>query len=192
MGGNGRLSFDSAVNDYMFRGEELECYNVYDFVKNTYEQAPRLSGRGIKYLDSHPQSKSMVRYIRAIGHNCIAEFRGRYPPRSDIPDQRDMYCASMLTLLKPWRRWEDLKRETETWEDAFQRFKDTASERILRIIANIQYKYHCEDVGTADRDDTMYSGGLEHERELAQAMALEDNEEETERQPTGIWKNLPC
>ncbi|PSS36834.1 hypothetical protein PHLCEN_2v1322 [Hermanssonia centrifuga] len=48
----------------------------------------------------------------------------------------------MLLLLKPWCNIvRDLKRPEQSWAEAFAEFRNSASERIIRMLAGIQY-YH--------------------------------------------------
>lgn len=66
---------------------------------------------------------------------------------------RDYYCASMLLLLKPWRSVScDLKREDQSWQDAFDEFKQLASGHTLNIIDNIQFYYKARAAADSDKD----------------------------------------
>lgn len=110
----------------MHRGAALSAYNMYSFVKDTYEDVPhrnaRRPGNQVPYLSSHPQRKTSVRHIRHKGHNCLPDFTGQYLPRSNDPDMHDLYCASMLILFKPWRNFSDLQNGY-SWADALTEFK---------------------------------------------------------------------
>ncbi|KAI5891231.1 uncharacterized protein SCHCODRAFT_02466561, partial [Schizophyllum commune H4-8] len=65
-------------------------------------------------------------------------------PRRDDPSVRPLYCASVLLLLKPWRKVVDLKEASEDWETAYGRFYATASDAAKRVISGIQYYYECQ------------------------------------------------
>jgi hypothetical protein len=57
----------------------------------------------------------------------------------------------MLALLKPWRNMEMLKKDEETFENAFSSFMSTATEQVQSIVMNIQYFHDCTD--QAKRED---------------------------------------
>ena len=160
----GKLQPRNQVTDYMFRGEDLEDYNVIEFFVNTYEvplkkedaqvkthldnNGYRHGGRPchqrVPYLSSHIKSRIKQRVIRGSGHNNLPNFIGRYFPPRDDPDQYPFYCASMLMLLKSWRNIEtDLKEPTQNWEAAFAAFVETAPVNIKDILSGIQYYHQC-------------------------------------------------
>jgi hypothetical protein len=70
---------------------------------------------------------------------------GGWFPRNDRPAERELYCASMLVLLKPWKDLSELKTDDETFEQIFGSFVDGAPKLTLDIIENIQYYYECYD-----------------------------------------------
>ncbi|KAI5897421.1 uncharacterized protein SCHCODRAFT_02486841, partial [Schizophyllum commune H4-8] len=82
--------------------------------------------------------------MRSEGHNNLPNFVGGPLPRNDDPDQYDFYCASMLTLLKPWRDIRQLKGEAQTWKEAFAEFCDTATAKQRRFLAGAQYFHECQ------------------------------------------------
>ena len=85
------------------------------------------------------------RVLRRPDHHALPNFIGSKFPREDDADDRDMYCASMLMLLKPWRDLaSDLKGTDETWEAAFNEFRRAASTKELNILSSIQYFHECE------------------------------------------------
>ena len=149
----------------MFRGIDLEDYNVIDFFVNTYEvplkkediqsETQSHNNRGyqkfgrpchtrVPYLRSHVKSQTRQRVIRGSGHNNLPNFIGRYFPPRDDPNQFPFYCASMLMLLKPWRKIEtDLKQPTQNWEAALAKFLETAPANINDILSGIQYYHQC-------------------------------------------------
>ena len=161
----GKLRPRNQVTDYMLRGVVLEDYNVIDFFVHTYEmplKKDNISGdsqfssdgvhrkRGhpshehVPYLPNHVKSQIKQRVIRGAGHNNLPNFIGRYFPPRDDPDQFPFYCASMLMLLKPWRKIEtDLKKASESWELAFDAFLQTVPVHIHNILSGIQYYHQC-------------------------------------------------
>jgi len=150
--------------DYTQRGKHFEHCNMIDYFVNSYEVD--IDGRGqdtsslsplhnkrkrgqpfhlrVPYLAGHPKALTKQRIVRGANHNNLPNFIGRYFPARDDPDEYPLYCASMLMLLKPWRRLEkDLKQPTESWEGAFADFISTASTQTKQILSGIQY--YCYD-----------------------------------------------
>ena len=147
----------------MLRGDTLGNYNVIEFFVDTYEtnltsrdlsaehrSRKRAGGptlgrprhEHVPYLPEHPKSGNKQRVIHPRGHNNLPNFIGRYFPPRDDPDQYQFYCASMLMLLKPWRKVDnDLKKTSQTWEAAFDEFITGASKETINILSGIQY-YH--------------------------------------------------
>ncbi|KAI5892665.1 uncharacterized protein SCHCODRAFT_02481063, partial [Schizophyllum commune H4-8] len=65
-----------------------------------------------------------------------------------IPSEGDDECgdlrrASIMMLLKPWRRLTDLKDAGQTWESAYDMFMLGATTRDHRVIAGLQYFHDC-------------------------------------------------
>ncbi|KAG9082721.1 hypothetical protein FS749_006618 [Ceratobasidium sp. UAMH 11750] len=55
-----------------------------------------------------------------------------------------MYAASILTLLKPWRHPDDIKRPGQSWKDALNDFLSTAEGRLLDIMDNIEHRHDAQ------------------------------------------------
>jgi hypothetical protein len=142
----------SQVADYIHRGTALEDYNVLDFFVKTYEKKITKSqtlARGaqnhVPYMSNYHKNAHCFRVIRRAGHRNLPNFVGRFFPRNDDPSTYEFYCASMLTLLKPWRHLNaDLKPIDATWEQTFQMFLTSASDIVLRVISGIQYFHECD------------------------------------------------
>ena len=174
---SGRLFPCSQVTDYMCRGDDLEDYNVLDFITETYDQKITRTSREksgedvdrdgdtedcprgrpandrVPYRPNHPKHANVQRVVRSTGHNTLPNIIGKYLPRNDDRETYPFYCASMLVLLRPWRDMAvDLKRENETWEAAFDEFVRTTTPRIRRVISNIQYFHACENAAQERRD----------------------------------------
>ncbi|KAG2737209.1 hypothetical protein P692DRAFT_201653472, partial [Suillus brevipes Sb2] len=75
----------------------------------------------------------------------IPNFPGKWFASRDIVEDLPLHCASMLALLKPWRCLSDLKDHAETFIEAFDRFRRSASSRVLDTIENIQYFHECSE-----------------------------------------------
>ena len=153
--GDGHVAIDSAVLDYMHRGEAMKEWNVMQFIADSYEDhsACRAVNR-VPYLSTHPQQKSKIRVIRHKEHNCIVKLQGRRLPRSDRQDDRNLYCASILMLFCPWRNLVDIKGGYETWEDAYEAFTNGTNQTIRDMISNIQQRYRAEDAATREFEDS--------------------------------------
>ena len=67
---------------------------------------------------------------------------------------RDLHCASMLALFKPWRKIQDLLPEGSTGEVQFQEFTSQANKSYLRIIEHIQYNFRSKDAADEERNDS--------------------------------------
>jgi hypothetical protein len=70
-------------------------------------------------------------------------------------------------LLKPWRRLEDLKLESQTWTEAFESFLDTSSTYMKRMVSSIEYFHQCRDaaketqsVGISENNNEMDNASL--------------------------------
>jgi len=75
----------------------------------------------------------------------LPNFVGQAPPCNDDKDTRQLYCTSMLMLLKLWRSLEmDLKHAQETWDEAFTKFSNNAPKDIRNLVSNIQYFHECK------------------------------------------------
>ncbi len=169
----GNLYAKSQLTDYVLRGDALADFSVFRFIKDTYdatirgnegsdpvaaEEAARGPGRPrhqrARYIAPHPCATTKQRVLRASGHRCLVNVVGRWFARSDDPDVRDTYCASMLLLLKPWRHvGRDLKPPEQTWPEAFDVFMQTASEDIKDVVSGAQYFHECALAAEADRND---------------------------------------
>ena len=154
----GKIAFDNQVSDYAMRPDELEDYDVVKFVQHTYDRYidkewhlgekrdvdDEIKASRCRYREGHHKDKTMVRIIRTPGHNNLPNFIGKFPQGSD-EDAHDLYCATMLMLMKPWRDVRgDLKSDSETWVEAFIRFKATATADQLAIISGVDYMNNCK------------------------------------------------
>jgi len=176
---DGSVELKDQLRDYKYRGEELESMNFLQFMLDTYEAAkedkeddmpvevptdgppttrgPRrpLSTR-IPYQDEAGKGKRS-RIKRQQGHETLPRIVGKWFCRSDNDLERDLFRASMLMLLKPWRKLHELKSITETFESAYEQFTSQADERWKRVIANVQYYYECSDGAKTDREKAQTS-----------------------------------
>ena len=98
------------------------------------------------FLKNHPLYDTHVLRLIPENDKIIPNFVGATLPRCDQGD-RELYCSTMLAFFCPWRTGKDLKKETETWDDAFTGypFNDFQQE----IMNNFNIRYECLDA----RDD---------------------------------------
>jgi hypothetical protein len=157
------------MKDYQFRGDALEDMSLFEFVVETYERAKpndstatnadednnensntnvtdgrRLRSVRVPYRDGAGKPK-MCRVVRAEGHDTVPRIVGKWPVRNDDPSYRELYCASMALLLKPWRSISELKQTGETFEGNWETYLDALSDRKRRVVDNIQYFHECAD-----------------------------------------------
>ena len=79
------------------------------------------------------------------GHKTLPHFMGGWFPSNNRQGEKELYCASILALLKPWTNLTELKPDIETFEEVFNSFVSTAPRETLDIIEIIQYYYECYD-----------------------------------------------
>ena len=81
-------------------------------------------------------------YNKLVPSNIVPNFIGGVLPRSDHGD-KEYYCATMLTLFKPWRIGHCSKTPFQSWDDAFNAHKFTVQQ--LSLMKNFNIKYECLD-----------------------------------------------
>ncbi|KIM71375.1 hypothetical protein PILCRDRAFT_82854 [Piloderma croceum F 1598] len=118
-----------------------------DYLEFDQEKEKEKEGIQRKYafLKNHPLYEThQVKISKA--KNLIPNFAGGSLPRCDRGD-REYYCATMLTLFKPWRHGKNLKEDDQSWDEAFTNYKFTPRQTELMKFFNIHYE--CNDA----RDD---------------------------------------
>ena len=176
------------LRDYKFRGDGLAHINFLEFMLDTYEGSTKDNGEGednehiqnaaketlpqnrgpgrplntrIPYQNEAGKGKR-CRILRSQGHETLPRFVGKWFSRFDEENGKDLYRASMLMLLKPWRNLHQLKNITDTFENAYEQFISHADQKSLRIITNIQYYYECSDGAKQERNKSRENPQLEH------------------------------
>lgn len=76
---------------------------------------------------------------------------GQWFPRAN---DGELFYASMLALLRPWRSILDIKNQNETFASAYNRYMEHVPEHITRIISNIQYFHECADKANQEHQKT--------------------------------------
>ena len=161
----GELYANSQLTDYVCRGQPFETSNLVTYFTESYETRTTATtilcetlgccrdfvdanphpGARISYSSDHPHYSTRHRAVRQPDHNNLPNFVGPYFCKRDDDEPSDLFFASMLMLFKPWRKLEeDLKRVTETWKEAFERWLPTTSFTVRRMMDNIQYYYECQ------------------------------------------------
>lgn len=150
----GQLFPQHQVQDYMLRGDEFEELNFLDFIVETYETRMEGEGRSEEVMDervmqgrywpSHPKACTHRHILRREFHNSLPNIVGPWFPRRDDPSP-EYYYASMLALLRPWRCLEILKTPTRGWEEEFSAFVEGGSQRVVDVLAGIQYYYDSKE-----------------------------------------------
>ena len=103
------------------------------------------------FLKDHPMYRTHKVHFNEQKYKVVPNFVGGSLPRCDRGD-REYYCATMLTLFKPWRSGEDLKARDYSWDETFTEHRFTP--RQLEIMKYFNIRYECNDA----RDD--YSAQL--------------------------------
>ena len=129
-------------------------------------------------MKGHPLAHVMGVHCVRDDPSVVPCLMGGSLPRSDRGD-RSYFCATMLTLFKPWRSGRDLRTESIDWECAFQSHQ--FSEQQLKFMKNMEVKYECLDA----RDDfsaSLRSGSVaapfSHWHDVAEAAVDADQERE--------------
>jgi hypothetical protein len=176
---SGVMTLKDQLHEYMFRGEELAEMNLLSFVLDTYDAKgdqgndvpdpqqelgnvrTRSCGRIPNHRVPYRQGFNKIgrcRVFRTEGHETLPHFVGRWLPRNDRPNEREIYCACILTLLKPWTDMSDLKTDAETFDQSFQCFVMGTSKKAKDVIENIQYYYECYDGAARHREEETEGG----------------------------------
>ncbi|KAF8582370.1 hypothetical protein K439DRAFT_1278374, partial [Ramaria rubella] len=162
----GQYAAFSVVSDYTLRPEFYDDITVYDWMHQAHKEKGQhvedysieqedtddiidedeITLNDMKFLDGHPQRDSHRIKFSPDRQGLVPNFLGGTIPRRDKGDH-EYYCATMLTLFKPWHTGFDLKNDFESWEDAFASY--TFPDRQLQITSFMQIRFECNDA----RDD---------------------------------------
>ncbi|KIM77535.1 hypothetical protein PILCRDRAFT_76676 [Piloderma croceum F 1598] len=130
------------------------------------------------FLPAHPQSETHQVRMKSDDPFLVPDFVGGALPHSDHGD-REYYCATMLTLFKPWRNGKEMRSEQDSWDKTFINHKFTP--RQIEIMNYFNVRYECLDA----QDDYSAQRNQEGDREQAQHWAsyghwdaLDDNYED--------------
>lgn len=86
------------------------------------------------------------------GHELLPRFVGRWFPRNnDANGNNELYGASILLLLKPWRELSDLKSDQQSFTQGLADFLAVATIQQRDMVKTIQYYHDCWDVAQKRR-----------------------------------------
>lgn len=203
----GRLVPRSQIEDYTYRGAQLEQYSILSFLVDTWEStvdekkrvpepnederatAGRPRNQRSRYLPEHSRHATRQRIVRTEGHNTLPNFVGRWFPKKSNDDRdNDFYFASMLALLKPWRDVRDLKPAGSTWKQEFDEFTEHAPKQVRDIISNIQFYHRCSEAAEdhVEEDDSGDSDNEGNDRAQQREMQSEESDGEVEDGAEGL------
>jgi hypothetical protein len=126
----------------MLTDQPLVEHNTEDQEDSDFGETGKLHA----FLKGHPLYKTHKSTFDDKKSKVVPNFVGGSLPRCDRGD-REYYCATMLTLFKPWRIGLDLKAENYSWDETFTSHNFTA--RQLEIMRYFNIRYECNDA----RDD---------------------------------------
>jgi len=122
-----------------------------EYIEKEYDSDPE---QALEFLKDHPLYDTHVADFDLKKNNVVPNFIGGSLPRRNFGD-REYYCATMLTLFKPWRTGKDLKAENYSWDEEFVKHGFTLHQ--LQLMDNFNLRYECNDA----RDD--YSAQLKRD-----------------------------
>jgi hypothetical protein len=129
--------------------------NIYSLTDSDSESIKQDSNNEVEdssqFLKEHPLYETHTVNFNSKRKNIVPNFIGGSLPRRDYGD-REYYCATMLTLFKPWRNGKDLKEDNYSWDETFVTYQFTSHQ--LKLMDNFNIRYECNDA----RDD--YSAQL--------------------------------
>ncbi|KAF8576813.1 hypothetical protein K439DRAFT_1649214 [Ramaria rubella] len=112
------LEGEHEVSDYDTEDEGHEDYNIDQEDSDDTMDDNEITLDDMRFIDGHPQRDSHRVKFLPNNKGLVPSFVGGVLPRSDKGDH-EYYCATMLTLFKPWHTGFDLKKDWETWTEAF-------------------------------------------------------------------------
>ncbi|KAI9057840.1 hypothetical protein FKP32DRAFT_1543094, partial [Trametes sanguinea] len=104
-----------------------------------------MEARGLFSSSRHTQYETHMLRKRTLW--TVPVVLGDRTPRSDRGQaEKEVWARMMSILFIPWRKPSDLRNESESWDDAFERQKHQLSDRHAEIIANMNVLSECKDV----------------------------------------------
>ena len=103
----------------------------------------------IDFSATHTDVATHRQKTRARKYRLVPVPIGPALPRRDRDTTKEKHARLMLILLKPWQNPFDLRTPGVSWSEEYQSFYHKCSERVRRIIDNMQVLHECRDA----RDD---------------------------------------
>ena len=141
-------------------GDDLDLFDHDD----SSNESNKNSASKYDFLAEHPQHQTHIVKLMPEADGFVPTFVNPIP-RSDKGD-REYYCATMMTLFKPWREPTDLKSESDSWDISFD--KHIFSTRQRQLMSNFNIRYECHDAKDDYRlqrqksDENVNVSGLAH------------------------------
>src|SRR6266567_8887681 len=146
--------YKATVEEENEEEDELNIYTDDEFIEESFLNEKKEIKTEVQpsnlhlFLKEHPLYKTHKAKFDDKRKNIVPNFVGGSLPRCD----REYYCATMLTLFKPWRSGKDLKNIDYSWDETFNLYEFTDQQK--QYIKNFNVRYECNDA----RDD--YSAQL--------------------------------
>lgn len=165
--GAGSISAVNQQQDYLYRPmeEPFTSMGLYEYIGMTEKTTIESEGRRIQrrrhqptserhrgrpeeargtLSAEHPQHSTHV--VRKRTTWVIPVLLGERTPRPDRGDEEhERWARTVLTLFIPWRHPSDLKFESETWSDAYERQAYMIPHQHMCIIHNMNVLSECRD-----------------------------------------------
>jgi len=147
----------SKADDYKFRPAMYESMSLYEWIQTSdwrratkkemesIQNGSYRSGRSTYLLYEEGYSLRSSRLVRCVPERkslVVLNIVGGALPRHDQGD-REHYCCTMLTLFKNWHTGGCLKRDGESWDNAFRMHQ--FAENQIRLMKNFNLRYECLD-----------------------------------------------
>ncbi|KAF8123278.1 hypothetical protein EV363DRAFT_1080996, partial [Boletus edulis] len=147
----------------------LDDYSFFSFIIDTYEEniprkervvhdpeeeepeqskhvkRGRVPNKRSTYLLDHPKHQTHRRVVRPPGHSTLPNIVGPFFPNAKDESTEELYCASMLALLSPWRSLEGIKRQQDSFRTVYNEYMKSATPADHDVICGIQYYYDCRN-----------------------------------------------
>lgn len=155
----------------MDRGELLENWSYLDFFLGTYDAPVLKEKTTLRGRPSNPRVSYIAgsnhtgrcRVVKRSGHETMPYFPGRWFPNRNNASELPYFEASILALLKPWRKITDIKTTGQSFHDAYSSFVDTTSQDIHDTIENICFFHDCCDTARQHRSEN--ADGPDYDRD---------------------------
>ncbi|KAE8250676.1 hypothetical protein A4X13_0g4500 [Tilletia indica] len=140
------------VDDYLHRGDTLAHLSYYDFVKFCkMVNLPKKPNKNHHFMkETHPNAKEKChRYTPLQANGIPRAIFSTFPRPNGTPGHGDIYCAAMLSHFVPFSAENPLKRQGQSFEEAFS--AASFSPEAMNTMENWAALTECEDARDADQ-----------------------------------------